>query len=59
MDPVSQELLKKKQSNKKNIKIIIISSQISIRTRDAFGSGDSVWYKKDCLFPTSKARLDK
>ena len=49
MDPVSQELLKKKQTNKqKNIKIIIISSQISIRTRDAFGSGNSGWYKKDC-----------
>ena len=39
-------VLKKKQTNKKKDekKTITISSQISIRTKDAFGSGNSKWY---------------
>ena len=56
MDPVSQELLKKKQSMKKNTRIIIISSKISIRTGDAFGSG---MVQKRLFVPHIKIEIKK
>ena len=56
MDPVSQELLKKKHSTKKNTRIIIISSKISIRTGDAFGSG---MVQKRLFVPHIKIEIKK